>query len=137
MVQDHLMQRSIAALLLLLASVSAALAQQSVVVPATMASIPITGAASAILVPGLPGKSIYVTSVDIVPAVGTTVQFIQGVGALCSAGPSLTGALVFSGGQTYFKGDGYGAVLVLAPGNSLCIIISGGIAPGSLAYAQF
>ena len=56
-----------------------AAAQQSVVVPATMISIPIVGtiAASTVLVAGVPRKSIFVTSVALVPVATAAVLFSQ------------------------------------------------------------
>lgn len=134
------MRKLCAAVLFFLGLATAALAQQSVVVPATMFSVPITGGVTSIIATGQPGKSIYVTAVDIIPTIPATFRFIQGTGALCGTnpGPDLTGSLIFSAGQVYLKGSGNGALWVLLPGNSLCIFITaGGPAPGSLAYAIF
>ena len=133
------MKKLSVAFLLFLGLTSSLMAQQSVVVPATMASITIVGnTATTLLVTGQAGKSIYVTAVDLIPVATSVVQFIQGTGATCGTGTSnLTGSLVFSAGQTYLKGDGYGTFWVLSPGNSLCVIIGTALAPGSLAYAQF
>src|SRR6266478_3817984 len=119
------MKKLSVAFLLFLGLTSSLLAQQSVIVPATMASITIVGnTATALLVTGQAGKSIYVTAVDLIPVAGSTVQFIQGTGPTCGTGTSnLTGSLVFSAGQTYLKGDGYGTFWVLAQGNSLCVVI--------------
>lgn len=114
-------------------------AQRAVVVPATTASVPIVGnIATTLLVAGRDGMRIYVTSVDLIPAPTATIQFLQGTGPLCAAGTAaVNAAMTFSAGQTYSKGSGYGAVWVLDPGNSLCIIVQTAICPGSLAYAQF
>lgn len=130
------------AFFLFLGLISTAKAQQSVVIPATMFSVPITGAINSpndlVLASGQVGKSIYVTAVDLVPAATAAVQFTQGTGANCSTGKTtLTGSMVFSAGQTYMKGDGFGTFWVLLPGNSLCISIGTALAPGSLAYAIF
>jgi hypothetical protein len=120
---------------------SSAEAQQAIVTPATMASVPIVGtvATASVLVSGIAGKSIYVTSVDLVPVATSVVTFSQGTGAACAGGTTanLTGALTFAAGQVYSKGAGVGVVWVLLPGNNLCITIAAAAAPGSLAYAQF
>jgi len=115
-------------------------AQQAVVIPATQASIPITGAitAATVIVTGQGGKSIYVTSVALVPVATSVVTFTQGTGAGCAGSTSnVTGALTFAAGQILNLGDGYGAVFALAPGNSLCITITPAASPGSLSYAIF
>ena len=123
-----------------LALASLAHAQQAVVVPSTMVSVPITGtiAGATVIVTGVPGKSIYVTAVALVPVATSAVLFSQGTGAGCASGTAnLTGTLTFAAGQTLTFGDGYGTVWVLAPGNSLCITIATAAAPGSLSYALF
>lgn len=133
------MNKILASLLALWLSFVPALAQQSVVVPATMFSIPITGTTgtTALLVTGIAGKSIYVTGVTIIPTAGT-VQFIQGTGVTCGTGTTnVTGALVFGASQFLVKGGGNGAFWALLPGNSLCIVVGAGTAPGSLSFSQF
>lgn len=115
-------------------------AQQSIVVPATTAQIAIIGTAASItkIVSGATDKSIYVTSVDLVPVSGSVVTFSYGSGTNCATGTTvITGTLTFGAGQTYSKGSGYGAVWVLPPAKDLCITITTQVAPGSLAYAQF
>jgi hypothetical protein len=134
------MKRLSLALLLALALANSVQAQQAVVVPSTMVSVPITGtiAAATVLVTGQAGKSIYVTSVALIPVATSVVTFTQGTGAGCASGTSnVSGAMTFAAGQTLTFGDGYGVVWVLAPGNSLCITIATAAAPGSLSYALF
>lgn len=133
------MRSILAALALFLASVSAALAQQSVVVPATTASLAITGGTgTSLLVTGATGKRIYVTSVDVIPSGASTVQFISGTGPACGTGTvNITGAYTFTTNQTLVKGSGYGAIWALDPGLSLCMVIGVAVAPGSISYAQF
>jgi hypothetical protein len=114
--------------------------QQSVIVPSTMVSVPITGtiAAATVIVAGQAGKSIYVTGVVLIPVATSVVTFTQGTGAGCGTGTSnVTGAMTFAAGQTLTAGDGFGVVWVLAPSNSLCITIATAAAPGSLSYALF
>jgi hypothetical protein len=107
--------------------------------PATQYSLPIVGtvASASVLVTGIAGQRIYVTSVDLVPVATSVVTFSQGTGASCAGGSNVTGALTFSAGQTYSKGSGSGAVWALAPGNSLCVSIGTAAAPGSIAYSQY
>lgn len=135
------MRNTIAALLLYLGLASAALAQQSVFVPATMASIPITvsTATTTLLVTGLPGKSIYVTAVDIIAAGTGNIQFIAGTGATCGTGTvNITGNYNLTAQTGFTKAAGNGAVWALAQGLSLCIVTSQAVGmPGSLSYAIF
>lgn len=135
------MQRFIAALLLFIASASAALAQQSVFVPATTNQIAIAGtvAASTQIVAGVAGKRIYVTNVNMIPVATSVVTFTTGTGTNCGTSTaSVTGAMTFTtGNQPLALGVGNGAVFVLPLGFSLCVTIATAAAPGSLAYAIF
>src|SRR5205823_10587622 len=84
-------------------------AQQSVVVPATTNSIQIVGtvAAQTQIVAGVLGKSIYVTSVDLVPTPTSTIQFVQGTGTNCLTGGSIVHAAVdLPTGTVLSKGGG-------------------------------
>jgi hypothetical protein len=115
-------------------------AQQSIVVPATTNSIAITGtvATATVIVTGVAGKSIYVTSVAVVPVATSVVTFTSGTGAACGTGTAnVTGAMTFAAGQTLIVGHGYGAVWALPAGASLCVTIATAAAPGSLSYSQF
>jgi hypothetical protein len=115
-------------------------AQQSVVIPGTTASIPVTGtvAGATVIVAGIGGKNIYVTSINLVPVATSVVTLTQGTGAGCGTGTTnVTGAMTFNAGQFLSVGGGYGAVLALLPGNSLCITIGTAAAPGSLSYSLF
>lgn len=134
------MIKLLAALLFAFASGSAALAQQSVFVPATTNQIPIAGtvAASTQIVAGVAGKRIYVTAVALVPLDTASVLFTYGTGTNCGTGTTnITGTMVFEIGKVLSLGVGNGAVWVLPPGNSLCITVAVATAPGSLAYAIF
>jgi hypothetical protein len=138
---EHEMLRSLLLALVLALTLSIpALAQQSVVVPATTASIPITGTigAATVIITGVTGQRIYVTSVALVPVATAVVTFTSGTGAGCGSGTSnVTGAMTFAAGQTLMLGIGNGAVWALAPGNSLCITVATAAASGSLSYSQF
>jgi hypothetical protein len=133
------MNKALAALAILLASVSAALAQQSVIVPATMFSIAVSGpVGTTVLVNGIAGKSIYITNMGLVPADTSTWQFIAGTGGACAGGTISLTAIMTSGiGKTYTFGSGNGAVLVVPPGLNLCLFVGAAAVPGSIAYAQF
>ncbi len=113
---------------------------QSVVVPATQQQIAVAGtvAARTKIVSGATGKSIYVTAVTLVPVATSVVTFSYGTGTDCATGTTvLAGVLTFAAGQTLHAGSGNGAVIVVPPGNDLCITIATAAAPGFLAYALF
>lgn len=115
-------------------------AQQSVVVPATTTQVAVAGtvAARTKIVSAIAGKSIYVTSVALVPVATAAVTFSYGTGSDCGTGTgTLTGVMVFAAGQVLALGSGYGAVWVLPPATDLCITVATAAAPGSLAYSQF
>jgi hypothetical protein len=140
------MRKLCAALLVYLGLASAALAQNSVFVPATTASIPITisTATTTKLVtnPGNttgPAKSIYVTAIDIIAAGSGNIQFIAGTGATCGTGTvNITGNYNLTAGVGFTKGTGNGVVWVVPPGLDLCAVSSAAVnLPGSLAYGVF
>lgn len=117
-----------------------ALAQQSVVVPATTNQISIAGtvATSTKIVTGIAGKQIYVTAVALIPVATSAVTFTYGTGTNCGTGTtSITGVMTFAAGQTLTYGIGNGAIFVLPVANDLCITITTAAAPGSLAYSIF
>lgn len=135
------MRKLCAALLLYFGLASAALAQQSVFVPATTNQISLAGtvAASTRIVTGIAGKRIYVTQVNMIPLATSVVTFTTGTGTNCGTNTaSVTGAMTFTtGNQPLNLGVGNGAVFVLPAGNDLCVTIATAAAPGSLAYAIF
>jgi len=129
-----------AALLLLFGLVTAAPAQQSVVVPATTAQVAIAGtiAASTKIVSGISGKSIYVTALLLAPVATSVVTLTAGTGTNCGTNTtSITGAMTFAAGQAIAHGSGNGAIFVIPQGYDLCITIATAAAPGSLAYSLF
>ena len=66
------------------------------------------------------------------------MTFTAGTGSACGSNTaSVTGALTFSAGQTYSKGDGNGAVWVLGLGLNLCVTIATAVAPGSISYSIY
>lgn len=134
------MRKLSAALLFYLGLASAALAQQSVYVPATTNQISVAGtvATSTKIITGISGKQIYVTALLLIPVATSVVTLTYGTGTNCGTGTtSLTGAMIFAAGQTINHGVGNGAILVLPQGVDLCITIATAAAPGSLAYSIF
>lgn len=135
------MFRTIAAILFYLGLATAALAQQSVVVPATMFSVPINVATATTtqLVAGAVGRSIYVTQWNAISAGTGNITFEYGTGTNCGTGTTiLTGAYNLGAQVGAVVGVGNGAVLVVPPGNSLCILTTAAVQiSGSLAYAIF
>ena len=128
------------AIVLFLATIGIASAQQSVVVPATTNQISITGtvAVATRVITGITGKRIYVTAVGLTPVATSVVTFTTGTGSNCGTGTaSITGAMTFAAGQELNIGTGNGAIFVLPAGNDLCITIATAAAPGFLAYAIF
>lgn len=124
--------------LLLCLGLAPAQAQQLVPQTTNQISLPGTIASVARIVTGVPGKSIIVTAVMLVPVATAVVTFSTGTGTNCNTGTAnVVGVMTFAAGQTLMLGDGYGAVWVLPPGNDLCITITTAAAPGSLAYALF
>ena len=128
------------ALALWLGFITSAQGQAAVVVPATTNQISVTGsvAAATRIVTGVAGKSIYITSVALVPVATSVVTFTTGTGTNCGTNTAnVTGAMTFTAGQTLIAGTGNGAIWVLPAGFDLCITIATAVAPGSLAYSIF
>lgn len=129
------------ALLLLCLGLAPAQAQQSVFVPATTNSIPITisTATTTLLVTGIAGKSIYVTAVDVIAAGTGNIQFIAGTGATCAGTPAnITGNYNLIAQVGFTKATGNGVVWVVPQGFNLCAVTSAAVGmPGSLSYAIF
>ena len=135
------MKRLALASLLLLATLSASMAQQAVVVPATMAStaISVASATTTRLVTGISGKSIYVTQWNALSGGTGNITWVAGTGATCGTSQvSLTGPYNLTAQVGAVVGTGYGAVLVVPQGYSLCIITSAAVQiSGSVGYAIF
>src|SRR5262245_14554799 len=134
------MKRLLFAFALWLGALGAAFGQSSVFVPATTTTTPITGtvATATKIIPGVSGKSIYVTSLNLVPAATSIVTFTAGTGTGCGTGTvSLTGAMACTGGHVVNLGNGYVTVLVAPQSADVCITITSAISPGSIAYSLF
>lgn len=134
------MKKLALALALALLASWGAQAQQSVVVPSTTTTIAVAGtvATSTRIITGVAGKSIYITSVLLVPVATGVVTLTYGTGTNCATGTgSLTGAMTFAAGQTVNYGIGNGAVFVVPAANDVCITIATAVAPGSISYVIF
>ncbi len=85
------------------------------------------------------GKTIFVTSWDVIAAGTTNVTLVYGTGTNCGTGTtSLTGAYPLIAQAGIAKGNGTGNVLVVPRGNALCITNSAAIqVSGAVSYAQF
>lgn len=129
------------ALALWLALLAPAFAQQAVVIPTTMASVPVTisTATTTLLVTGVTGKSIYITAADIIAAGTGNIQFVAGTGATCGTGTvNVTGNYNLTAQVGFTKGTGNGAIWVVPQGLSLCAVTSAVVGmPGSISYAIF
>lgn len=115
-------------------------AQQSVIVPATMASVSIAGtvAVATEIVPLTAGQRIYITGIWLTPLATSVVTLTTGTGTNCGTSTaSLTGAQTFAAGQEVTWGSGNGALIVTPPSFALCITIATAVAPGVIAYAKF
>ena len=135
-----MMRRLCAALFILLGLANAALAQG--IFPLPSFSIPIAGTVAAstriIQAPSAGSgvsKQIIVTQYTLAPVATASVLFTAGTGTNCGTGTvNLTGTMVYSAGQAPSVGDGNGPVLIVPPGNDLCITVATAAAPGHLTY---
>lgn len=119
----------------LLASAVGASAQTSFPIPSNQVSIAGTVAAITRIVTAPTGKQIVVTALQQTAVALSVVTYSYGTGTNCGTGTgSLTGALTFSAGQALNMGSGNGPVMILPPGNDLCVTIATAAAPGFLVY---
>jgi hypothetical protein len=78
-------------------------AQQAVVIPATIVSVPVTGtiADATVVVAGAPGEMDLRHGSRACPVATAVETFTQGTGAACAGGTSnLSGTMTFAAGQT-------------------------------------
>jgi hypothetical protein len=128
------MRRLSAAFFILLGLANAALAQ-SWPNPSIHLSITGTVAAQTQLIAAPAGKQIVVTTLLLTPLDTSVVAFTYGTGTNCGTGTgSITGAMTFGIGKVVNLGNGEAPVMIVPPGNDLCIIIQTAAAPGSLVY---
>ena len=92
------------------------------------------------LITGGANTRIYLTAINIYVAGIDTITFEYGTtGTNCASGTtSITGPLAFAGATMLATGSGAAPILVVPPGNDLCIVTSAAIAAGGfVSYAQF
>lgn len=135
------MKQIVSILLALCWALAPALAQQSVFVPATTASVAVTisSATTTLLITGVSGKSIYVTGALIIADGTGSIQFKAGTGATCGTGTvNLTGNMALTAQQGFAMGVGNGTFWVAPQGFSVCATTNAAVGmPGSLSYAIF
>jgi hypothetical protein len=126
-------------LLLLLMLSGPVVAQQSVQVPATMASFSTAGVITAItqIVPAITGQRIYITAVTFHPASTAVLTLSYGTGTNCGTGTVAFYTGTFQAGEAWFQGTGNGAIFALPISTALCITIATAAAPGFISYAQY
>lgn len=132
------MRKALAGLILLLASLSPALAQNALTSPGTQltkffnATQTITRA-----FPAVSGKSIYLTQLTIAGVATAVFTLTEGTGTNCGTNPVVIYTATFIAGEQVSIGDGTGVVAVVGPSLDLCITIATAAAPGWLSIAQF
>jgi hypothetical protein len=128
------MRRLSAAFFILLGLANAALAQ-AWPNPSNQLSIAGTVAAATRIIQVPTGKQIVVTALMQAPVATSVVTYTYGTGTNCGTDTgSLTGAMTFAAGQEINMGNGVGPVMIVPPGNDLCVTIATAAAPGSLVY---
>lgn len=123
-----------AAFFILLGLANAALAQ-SWPSPSIHLSLAGTVAAATRVVQVPSGKQIVVTTLSMAPLATSVVTWTYGTGTNCGTGTgSLTGAMTFEAGEAVNLGAGVGPVMIVPPGNDLCVTVATAAAPGHLVY---
>lgn len=112
----------------------------------TFKPVSVTSATTTLLVTGVSGRHVRITSINLVSAIANNVALISGTGATCG-----TGTAGISGGTTAANGwnlaansglaygNGFGTIMrTVATGDSVCVITSAaGPLAGSLGYAIY
>lgn len=85
------------------------------------------------------GKTIFVTSWDVIAGGTGNITLEYGTGSACATGTTvLTGAYPLIAQAGIAKGNGLGPVLIVPPGNSLCALTSAAVQySGSISYVKF
>lgn len=132
------MQRSIAALLILLGLASAALAQNALPSVSTQKTA-FFNATQAItrVVAAVSGKSIYLTQLTISGAATSVFTLSSGTGTNCGTNTVVIYTVTLIAGETISIGDGAGAAAVIGGSVDLCITVATASANGWLSVAQF
>jgi hypothetical protein len=106
---------------------------------ATSVPINISTATTTQLVALVNGKTIFVTSWDVISGGTGNFTLVYGTGTNCGTGTtSLTGPYPLTAQAGISKGDGMGIVILVPQGNALCATTSAAVQmSGAVSYAQF
>lgn len=106
---------------------------------ATSIPINISTATTTQLVALVSGKTIFVTSWDVISGGTGNFTLVYGTGTNCGTGTtSLTGPYPLTAQAGISKGDGMGIVILVPQGNALCATTSAAVQySGAVSYAQF
>lgn len=106
---------------------------------ATSVPINISTATTTQLVALVSGKTIFVTSWDVISGGTGNFTLVYGTGTNCGTGTtSLTGPYPLTAQAGISKGDGMGIVILVPQGNALCATTSAAVQmSGAVSYAQF
>lgn len=129
------MRKLVAALFFGLVFAAPAIAQTAFPIPSL--TVPIAGgiAAATRLIQAPAGKQIIVTALAQTPVATAVVTWTYGTGTNCGTGTTTIGpAQTFAAGQEVNLGNGGGPIMVIPPGNDLCITVATAAAPGWLTY---
>jgi hypothetical protein len=134
----NMSKRAALAFIVLLLSSLAALAQQPAYpVPYSTTTSPITGTTNAtsqlVAAQSASGQGlrVYLTYWFTNPTSGAVQQWVAGTGANCAANQvALTTSLTFAGNNPVQFGNGGAPILIVPPGDGVCLAISSQQAPG-------
>jgi hypothetical protein len=132
------MRKALAALAILVASVSAALAQNTFN-QSTQASA-FFNATQAItrVITGVSGKRIYLTQLTVSALTTSAVTISRGTGTNCGTDTVVVFAKTFATGDLNFvTGSGSSAIAVIPTGVDVCITVGTAVSTGWLSWAQF
>lgn len=112
----------------------------------TFKSVSVTSATTTLLITGVSGRHVRITSINLVSAIANNVALISGTGATCGTGTAgISGGttaangwnLAANGGLAY--GNGVGTIMqTAATGDSVCVITSSvGPLAGAIGYAIY
>lgn len=112
----------------------------------TFKAVSVTSATTTLLVTGVSGRHVRITSINLVTAIANNVALISGTGATCGTGTAgIAGGTTAANGWNFAAnggltmGNGIGTIMqTAATGDSVCIITSAaGPLAGSLSYAIY
>lgn len=112
----------------------------------TFKSVSVTSGTTTLLVTGVSGRHVRISSINLVTAIANNVALISGTGATCGTGTAgISGGTTAANGWNFAAngglslGNGLGTVMqTAAAGDSVCVITSAaGPLAGSLSYAIY